>query len=96
MNREESHHENKGFNGFWLGVIVGAAIVFLFATKKGKKILKLLSDEGFENIAKIIDKEKKEIINEEDTVPEEPVIQTTQIKEDLAKPKKRRFFKRAN
>lgn len=36
--------------GFFLGVIVGGLIVYLFATKRGRKILKELSENGFDLI----------------------------------------------
>ncbi|MDE2588780.1 MAG: hypothetical protein KGL95_03855 [Patescibacteria group bacterium] len=38
-------------NGFFLGVIVGAALVFLLGTKKGKKLLKLLTESGIEGVS---------------------------------------------
>lgn len=49
-------------NGFLWGVVVGAAIVFLLATKKGRKILKTLTEDGLEGISDIyelFEEEKK-------------------------------------
>ncbi len=36
--------------GFLLGMIIGASCVFLLGTKKGKKILDTLTEEGLESI----------------------------------------------
>jgi gas vesicle protein len=105
MNNKEncncncSHQKHNSLNIFLLGVIVGAAIIFLFATKKGKKILKLISEEGLDNLTNLIkEDELDELLNEEENsskeVPEEPVLKTDgEVKE--VSPKKRRFFKKA-
>ncbi len=42
---------NKGgsfFAGFLWGIIIGAALVFFLGTKKGKRLLKVISEEGLE------------------------------------------------
>lgn len=54
---EHNGHTSHG-NGFLLGVFVGALLVFLFVTKKGRRILKELSENGweaFENLEKMAD-----------------------------------------
>ncbi len=44
-----NNHQGGGFmNGFLWGAIIGAVVVFLLGTKKGKNILKLVSEESFE------------------------------------------------
>lgn len=43
----ERPHKGGG-NAFFLGMIVGGALVFLLGTKKGRKILKHLSENGLE------------------------------------------------
>jgi gas vesicle protein len=103
MNNRENYNQHQGsgfFNGFLLGIVVGAAIVFLVATKKGKKILKLISEEGLDSLENLIkEDELDELMNEENSiekngVPEEPILETNgENKETVAK--KRRFFKRA-
>ncbi len=40
-------------DGFLLGVIFGGFAVFLLGTKKGKKILKTITEEGFEGLGEI-------------------------------------------
>lgn len=41
------------WQGFFLGAIVGGIVIFLLGTKKGKKILKLITDEGMEGVTEI-------------------------------------------
>ena len=57
--RQADSEGGKFFNGFLLGLLVGAALVFLFGTKKGKKLLKAISEEGAENISNILEKADK-------------------------------------
>ncbi|HSD98518.1 MAG TPA: hypothetical protein VLB73_02340 [Patescibacteria group bacterium] len=47
----EEHHGGGFVNGFVLGLLVGAGIVFLLGTSKGKKILQMLLDQVEENTA---------------------------------------------
>lgn len=78
-------------NGFLVGVIVGAALVFLFATKKGRKIVKTLTEEGLEGVSglqdlfegDLDDMDEMELAEAE---PQEPV-------EVQEKPSPRRFFR---
>lgn len=89
--------DNRFFNGFIVGLIIGAAAVFLFGTEKGKKILKTISDEGLEKLSDLIEEsELGEDILEEvepvDEVVEEPEIKTEE-KTEKKSPKKR-FFRR--
>lgn len=38
-------------NGFLWGAIIGAGVVFLLGTKKGKKLLKTITEEGLEGVS---------------------------------------------
>jgi len=40
-------------DGLLLGMLLGGAIVFLLGTKKGKKVLKAITEEGFEGLGEI-------------------------------------------
>jgi gas vesicle protein len=87
---------NNFLGGFLLGVLVGAVIVFLLATKKGKKILKAISDDGLDNISGILEKVNKttgldEMYDEEEPVPQRRIIAVKEVVEE--RPKTRRFFK---
>jgi len=89
MDKNHNQHTHGGGmgNGFLLGVIVGAALVFLFATKKGKKILKMLSENGFEGIAELTD-----MLSEDEDEFEENYTSEGEVGESVAaKPK--RFFR---
>jgi hypothetical protein len=48
---EHKHHGGGFFNGFVLGLIIGAGLVFLFGTSKGKRVLQMLLDQVEENTA---------------------------------------------
>lgn len=94
-NMENNNSNNSGnnfFSGFILGALVGAAVVFLLGTKKGKKLLKAISEEGADNISNILDRANKtEDLDEELEEPrKEFVIKEKSIEE---KPKVRRFFR---
>ena len=57
-----NNHGGRFSDGFLLGAIFGGVAVFLLGTKKGKKILKTITEEGFEGlgeIAKDLEKEAK-------------------------------------
>lgn len=46
----QNEHKGGGFfNGFILGLLVGAGLVFLFGTQKGKRVLQLLLEQVEEN-----------------------------------------------
>lgn len=43
-----NNHHGGSFHAFMWGAILGAGAVFLLGTKKGKQILKTISEEGVE------------------------------------------------
>jgi gas vesicle protein len=89
-------------NGFLLGVVVGAIIVFLLATKKGKKIIQTLTENGFEGVSDLTDMllDEDEELEEEEYAAEgpSPVSSASVHKEQKAVVKSshpvKRFFKR--
>ncbi len=94
----DSGQGGKFFNGFLLGLLVGAALMFIFGTKKGKKLLKTISEDGAENISNILDKANK--TEDSDRVYEEGIEDIVPKREfavkEIAigeKPKVRRFFR---
>jgi gas vesicle protein len=77
-NEHHPHHaENGGFiNGLVLGIVIGVAVALLFSTKKGKKLLKVLTDEGLEKISgledilqDVIEEEVEEETGDENELP---------------------------
>lgn len=107
MENNNNKSGNNFFSGFLLGVLVGACAVFLLGTKKGKKILKAISEEGEGKISNILDKLDKSIELPEETLGDEPSFtevseeqgknllhrKVTLNKEIEEKPKVRRFFR---
>lgn len=97
MDNNNNKSGNSFFNGFLLGILVGAAAVFLLGTEKGKRLLKAISEEDIGNISNIL-KEAEDV-----TKPDEvhktsqritPKRETIVKKEYLeSKPKVRRFFR---
>lgn len=53
MNNTQQDTGGKFFNGLVVGLVIGAALMFLLSTKKGKKILKMLTEEGLEGVSGI-------------------------------------------
>jgi hypothetical protein len=45
MDKHHNHHNNAGF---MFGLIAGVALTLLLVTKKGRRILKVLTDEGMD------------------------------------------------
>lgn len=78
-----NNHSNRFFDGFLLGVIVGALGVFLFGTKSGKNLLKILSDQGLDGFKNIIDEYNLET-DEQDFEDESPEV-VGEVKKDSAK-----------
>lgn len=93
----ENNNGNKFLTGFLLGAIIGAGIVFFLGTKRGKKILKNLSEDGFDNIQELLEN-AGELEDEELPVPKEPAremrypVQMAET-EVPKKPLVRRFFR---
>jgi gas vesicle protein len=99
-----SGQTGKFFNGFLLGCLVGTAVVFLLGTKKGKKLLKAISEEGIDNISDILERADKTLEADEFPDDEEGESSFTesagkevnQVKEEIVKsvrPKVKRFFR---
>ena len=93
--RNNNHTEGGGMNGFFLGLLMGAGLTLLFTTKKGKRIVKTLTEEGLEDLSKlqdIIDTLKDEEVTPFD-VKEESAPKITETESEVTKPSSRRFFK---
>lgn len=61
MDKHDHHHGGSFGNGFLLGLVVGAALVFFLFTKRGKQLLKVISEEGLAGV-----EEFKELLDLED------------------------------
>ena len=104
---DASGQGNNFLSGFLIGVLVGAAVVFLLATKKGRKLLKAISEEGIDNISNLLDEANKSGTSEKMLDKTEDSNGSYEETEDVApkrefavkekaieeKPKARRFFR---
>lgn len=96
---ENKSPQNSSFmNGFLWGLLLGGAIVFLLGTKKGKRLLKILTEEGIEGMAEL-----GELINEFGNGDEEEILEkkskidneSKTLIQDEPRVHPRRFFKRS-
>jgi gas vesicle protein len=99
----ENNKSNNNFpGGFLFGVLIGAAIVFLLGTEKGKRILKTISKDRMDNLNNLLEKAGKatdldEVYEEEPSFAKategqgSALIHTEENPQE--KPKTRRFFK---
>lgn len=71
MSNNGSRNGGSFFNGFLWGAILGGGLVFLLGTKKGKQLLKVITERGLEGISEISD--LIEDIEEEKEIREVPV-----------------------
>ncbi len=91
-------NEGKFSTGFLIGVLIGAAIVFLFGTKKGKKLLDIVSEEGLEGILDL-GEDSEETQKLEDKIPKKIAssekIEEVKAQQDIIRKPIRRFFRGA-
>ena len=62
-------HKHSPFNGFLLGLVAGVLLTLLFTTKKGRRILHMLTEEGMSKFGEV-----EEILQaiEEDRIAQDP------------------------
>ncbi len=101
-----SGNGNRFFDGFLWGAIIGGGLVFLLGTKKGKKLLKTISEEGVEGLSELLEEQIDKEEDFENEVPEQVpqikpsngngVVKQTQESVSVKKETKpaRRFFRR--
>ncbi len=101
---------SRFLDGFMLGIIVGALGVFLFGTKSGKNLMKILSEEGLEGISNLMEEYGLTDLGQEfepeplkhtesnNHQPHEKAEVSHEAREDvqevMEKTPKKRFFKR--
>jgi hypothetical protein len=92
MNNDTNKSGGNFLSAFIIGALVGAAVVFFLGTKRGKKILKVISEKGMDNVSDIL--KKAEETMDLDEVSEEISADKKNIKENVEeKPRIRRLFK---
>ncbi|MEK9176313.1 MAG: YtxH domain-containing protein [Patescibacteria group bacterium] len=89
---------NRFSDGFLLGALVGGAAVFLFATKKGNKILSAITEQGMSGLSDFIEdlEETREGLRPvpEEAPEEEMVLETPKTNGANPTSSRKRFFKR--
>lgn len=80
-----SGHGNNFFSGFLLGALVGAAMVLLFVTKRGKKILKAISEESEGKLSNILNKLENSVNLEDEESEDEPSFASTPVEASAGK-----------
>ncbi len=81
----ENRNDNRG-NGFLFGLIVGVAVTLLFTTKKGREILRELTDRGMEKIGDLEEKIDRKQTEFEQELEEEEGDDYIETLPDLKKP----------
>lgn len=94
MDNNNGKSGGNFLGGFLLGFLIGGLVVFLLGTKKGKKILKTISEEGLDNLSNILEKtdgagDLDEVYEEE----EEAMPKGQSITKESIGKKTKRFFK---
>jgi gas vesicle protein len=57
---------NKFLDGVLWGMLIGGAAVFLFGTKKGKKLLDIITEEGAEGLNRVLEEIETKVEDIED------------------------------
>ena len=91
-------HGHGFLTGFIFGALIGGVVVFLLATKKGRKIMKIISEEGLDRVSKFEGKVEEYIDDDySDDVVEDAVLNDEMEKEHpvrKAATRARRFFRK--
>lgn len=100
-----NNHGGRFTDGLLLGMIIGGVAVFLLGTKKGNKILKALTEQGFEgfgDIARDLENEAKKetktqldkIENKVGDINESIVVESPNGNGHEGKSTSKRFFRK--
>lgn len=95
-----NNNDSKFSNGFVLGLIIGAGVVFLLGTKTGKNLLKIISEQGLDGISNLLEEydlsDLEEEENEQEVSEDEPEVKEVSESSNGHKVQatKKRFFRR--
>lgn len=101
----DNNNAGKFLNGFLLGAVIGGGIVFLLSSKKGKKLLRTLSEEGLDKVSDLLEEQEEIIDDNKETEQQEPLSkpspegeketngETKHAQTTNKKPLVKRFFK---
>ena len=85
MEHDNRHSGGGFFNGFILGLLVGAGLVFLFGTAKGKKVLQMLLEQVEENteLSELLEIPEGEEDAYFDAIEEEPEMELSEKSDEI-------------
>lgn len=84
---DNPNNNNQNNNGFLLGLIIGGVATLLFTTKKGREIVKDLTEQGIERISDLQGKMDKAVVEYED-VPGEDYVEPEERVAETPEPEK--------
>jgi gas vesicle protein len=96
-------NDSKFSNGFLLGLLIGGGAVFLFGTKTGRNLVKIVSERGMDGIADLLEEynfeDLGELDDEGEITADEVHAQSDEetnhhATEEVKSAPKKRFFKR--
>lgn len=92
---DNNKSSNNSLSVFLLGFLIGAAVVFLLGTKKGKKLLKVISEKGLDNVSNFLEEESVVMDPDEAREDDQKITPKKEItvKDLEKKPRARRFFR---
>lgn len=85
----ERRNSGGSLNTFVFGILVGVALTLLLTTKKGRKLLKILTEEGAEKITKweeMLKAAQEEVVDED---LDEEIVEESIEAEDYVEPAER-------
>lgn len=93
----DKNHGKHNSNGFFLGLLLGAGIALLLSTKKGRNILKELTENGIDALEDVVAPGElkdllKEDLEEEISPLENDMPDSAEVKPTVDSSKSRRFF----
>ena len=96
---------SRFMDGLLWGMLIGGTAVFLFGTKKGKRLLDILTEEGVDGFNKVLHEIETEMEDVEDEVEPEArtkkekindlitqKLEKNEVNYSSSKPKMKRFF----
>lgn len=98
-----NQNDGKFSVGLLLGIILGGGAVFLFGTRTGKNLLKIVTEQGIDGLMNLLEEYNLDDLSEYEEVDGEEEADFTQEvnqaenreeKKEEAKAPKKRFFKR--
>lgn len=104
-----AHHQKGGrfMDGLLVGLILGFGLALLITTKKGRRMLKMLTEEGLDSVSELKkrldnievvldendDEEEEYIVEEMAEDPDEELRNTKREEEGIKKSPRKRLFK---